>query len=176
MFLSVGHEKNVIYSKLVNNPFKESIKNIEIQIYEAMNLHTCELGNNLHLLWSNLDFLPRPVWRFCDLKCILMLCRSYFSGRLVNIEKVLMQKIIIMELEYAWLRWKAQLSTSPCITIWNKHPITHHYTLSHNPTNTHIVQLTYIHSPSHYKKLCLFKPSTVHFDFYVTICYTVLYS
>jgi len=22
MFLSVGHEKNVIYSKLVNNPFK----------------------------------------------------------------------------------------------------------------------------------------------------------
>ena len=23
MFLSVGHEKNVIYSKLVNNPFKE---------------------------------------------------------------------------------------------------------------------------------------------------------
>ena len=23
MFLSVGHEKNVIYSKLVNNPFNE---------------------------------------------------------------------------------------------------------------------------------------------------------
>ena len=25
MFLSVGHEKNVIYSKLVNNPFKHSL-------------------------------------------------------------------------------------------------------------------------------------------------------
>ena len=25
MFFSVGHEKNVIYSKLVNNPFKENV-------------------------------------------------------------------------------------------------------------------------------------------------------
>ena len=26
MFLLVGHEKNVIYSKLVNNPFKEIVE------------------------------------------------------------------------------------------------------------------------------------------------------
>ena len=32
MFLSVGHEKNVIYSKLVNNPFKEAKHELKINV------------------------------------------------------------------------------------------------------------------------------------------------
>ena len=32
MFLLVGHEKNVIYSKLVKNPFKEAYRTINIYL------------------------------------------------------------------------------------------------------------------------------------------------
>ena len=66
MFLSVGHEKNVIYSKLVNNPFKDRCclhqsASIFSNLFSALNY---EIGTAQYLsllllsYFSNLHSLP----------------------------------------------------------------------------------------------------------------------
>ena len=52
MFLSVGHEKNVIYSKLVNNPFKATIWQVRYAFAIVFVLTVLD-PNNMFSLFTN---------------------------------------------------------------------------------------------------------------------------